>query len=86
MRQNGRLAAALATLVHAQGTLSQNLAVLTQTQATFVQDMDAFRKVTPRIDEWFNRIEAILVHHERLLEALPTRLKNEIGFRLSEWN
>lgn len=67
MKQKGRVDAALAALVEAQGTLSQNLAVLTQTQATFVRDVDDFRKVIARIDERFNRIEAILARHWEML-------------------
>lgn len=84
MQQNGRLDAALAALIQAQATLSQNHVLLTQTQATFVQDMDDFRKVVARIDERFNRIEAILARHQEMLQALPARLKREVGFRVPE--
>jgi hypothetical protein len=94
-QRNGKLDEAMAALVHAQATLVENMATLTQTQATLTQtqagfvqsqaalqaEMAAFRRETA---ERFARIEAILLEHNRILQALPDALGKKFGFRPPE--
>src|SRR5207249_1703414 len=82
---NGRLEEALATLL-------QNQATLVQTQAAFVARMaeiDARRaEIDARVAEMerinaerFARIEALLLEHNRILQALPDAIREKIGFK-----
>jgi hypothetical protein len=76
-------------------TLLQNQATLVQTQAAFVaQKAESDRRMTEidqRIAEYerlsterFARIEALLLEHNRMLEALPEAIREKIGFKVSE--
>jgi hypothetical protein len=91
---NGRLEEALATLIQSQATLMQNQATLMQNQATLIQTQAAFLARVAEIDarlaemdrintERFARIEAILLEHNRLLQALPDAIREKIGFKAS---
>jgi hypothetical protein len=82
---NGRLEEALATLI-------QNQAMLVQNQATFVArmaeidarvaEMERLRIETERrLEERFARIEALLLEHNRILQALPDAIREKIGFK-----
>ncbi len=85
---NGRLEEALTTLL-------QNQATLVQTQASFVaQSAETNRQLaeTKRelaelervATERFARIEAILLEHNRILQALPDTIRDKIGFKPPE--
>jgi hypothetical protein len=73
-----RLEEALATLIQNQATLVQN-------QAAFVAQMaeiDARMAEMNRINaERFARIEALLLEHNRVLQALPDVIRDKIGFK-----
>jgi uncharacterized protein (DUF1800 family) len=56
------------------GDLEAALAVLIQNQAQFVGEMAKIRKD-------FERIEAYLIRHEKLLANLPEAIRDKIGFR-----
>ena len=82
---NGRLEEALATLL-------QNQAALVQNQTAFVAriaEIDArVAETTARIAEMdrvnaerFARIVALLLEHNRILEALPDTIRDKIGFK-----
>jgi hypothetical protein len=75
---NGRLEEALAALL-------QNQATLVQTQAAFMARMaeiDARVAEMDRVNtERFARIEALLLAHSRILEALPETIREKLGFK-----
>jgi hypothetical protein len=90
------LAQSHATLAQAQATLVQNQAAFVQTQQSFLAQMadsqrDAaeFRRRTEEwqrhADERFARIEAILLEHSRMLQALPDAVREKIGFSLPDF-
>src|SRR5438105_9211009 len=97
-QKNGRLEEAMANLVQSQATLVQNQATLVQNQASFLARMaetDARMAETDREiaemqrvnAERFARIEAILLEHSRILQALPdaiSEVRDKIGFRAPE--
>ncbi len=69
------------------GRLEEALATLINNQALFVGQMGRMDERFTRMDERFARIEnelteikAILLHHERMLEALPEAIRQKIGF------
>ena len=89
---NGRLEEALANLIQSQAaltqsqaTLMQNQATLTQTQAAFVARMSEIDARVAEMDrlnaERFARIEALLLEHNRILQALPDAIREKIGFK-----
>src|SRR5438045_3684502 len=73
---------------HGNGRLEDAIAVLTQNQAKFITDMAAIRRQmaqTERVNAArFARIEAILLEHTRILQALPDAVRDKIGFKLPE--
>src|SRR5436190_21431906 len=73
---NGRLEEAIALLLQNQAAFlaraSETDRVLAETQ----RSMDATQR---RIDERFARIEALLLEHNRILQALPERIREKIG-------
>lgn len=79
------LAEALRDLTRAQAALVQSQATFLQSQA----DMNARHErlereaaaTFARIDERFNRIEAILLRHEEILQNLPEAVRSKIGFQ-----
>lgn len=82
---NGKLDEAMAALVQSQATLGQS-------QAAFVAQMADFERETARLKqqsgdlnqlnaERFARIEAILLDHSRILQALPDAIRDKIGFK-----
>jgi hypothetical protein len=89
---NGRLEEALARLAEQQETFQQAQAALTQAQATLVlnqanfvaqmAEIDARLAETNRLNaERFARIEALLLEHNRILQALPDAIRDKIGFK-----
>jgi hypothetical protein len=69
------------------GRLEEALATLIQTQATFlarISEIDARVAEMDRINsERFARIEALLLEHNRILQALPDAIRDKIGFKAS---
>jgi hypothetical protein len=92
---NGRLEEAMATLLQTQTTLAQNQAILVQNQAAFqAQAAEASRRAAEtdrrlielerEIAARFARIEAMLLEHHRILQALPDAIREKIGFKTPE--
>jgi hypothetical protein len=67
------------------GRLEEALATLIQNQAAFVarmSEIDARVSEMERINsERFARIEALLLEHNRILQALPDAIRDKIGFK-----
>jgi hypothetical protein len=70
------------------GRLEEAIAILLQNQASFLarmSDIDARVSETDRINsERFARIEALLLEHNRILQALPDAIRDKIGFKAPE--
>ena len=70
------------------GRLEEAMATLLQNQAAFLaraSAMDQRLSELERINaERFARIEAILLRHEQLLQALPEAIREIIGFKTPE--
>src|SRR5262249_2238233 len=90
--QNGRLEEAMLALVQSQAILTQAHASLTHTQAECLSQMAEYARqhaeTVRRLDafdrhcmERFSRIEAILIEHSRILQALPDAVREKIGFK-----
>jgi hypothetical protein len=69
--RNGRLEEALATLIQNQTSF---LARMSEIDAR-VAEMDRVNS------ERFARIEALLLEHNRILQALPDAIRDKIGFK-----
>jgi hypothetical protein len=67
-QRNGRLEEAMATLLQAQATLAQNQAAFLAHVQTVDRELAELKRENA---ERFARIEAILLRHEQLLQALP---------------
>lgn len=89
---NGHLEESMSALSKAQANLVQAQANLVQAQAACqVQIAESNRQIaeiqrqiaeTDRINsERFRRIEAILLEHTRILQALPEAVRDKIGFK-----
>jgi hypothetical protein len=85
---NGKLEEALATLLQTQAIFVQNQAEFAAQKvesdkriARMEKDFADFRRETA---ERFERIEAILIEHNRILKALPDMLREKIGFKVPE--
>jgi ABC-type uncharacterized transport system permease subunit len=93
---NGRIEELIATILQTQASLQQNLAImqqntqqnistLQQNTLTMQAEWSEFRKqsveVQRSIDQRFARIEALLLEHHRMLEALPDAIRDKIGFK-----
>ena len=69
----------------AQANLVQAMATLAQNQTAFIAEMREIererREFKRESEERFQRIEAILELHTRLLEALPEAVREKMGFR-----
>ena len=75
---NGRLEEALATLILNQAAF---LARMAEIDAR-VAEMDRINSERfARIEERFARIEALLIEHNRILQALPDAVRDKIGFK-----
>jgi hypothetical protein len=72
--------------------LEEAIAILIQNQAAFVAQMRETEKRMAETDreiadaerinsERFARIEAILLDHSRILQALPDAIRDKIGFK-----
>jgi hypothetical protein len=76
-QKNGRLEEAMANLAQAKAALVQN-------QATFIDRMAALDCELVQLrregDERLACIEAILLQHEQLLQALPEAVGKKFGF------
>ncbi len=75
---NGRLEDALVNLMQSQATLIQN-------QEAFVARMAEIDARVAEMDRTnsarFARIEALLLEHNRILQALPDAIRDKIGFK-----
>jgi len=69
------------------GRLEEALATLIQNQAAFVTRMSEIDARVADMDrlnaERFARIEALLLEHNRILQALPDAIREKIGFKPS---
>lgn len=92
---NGRLQEAMAVLLQNQATLLQTQAAFVAQMAetnrrqaeTDRRQAETDRRLTElqQINaERFARIEALLLEHNRILEALPEAIRQKISFRSSE--
>jgi hypothetical protein len=67
------------------GRLEEALATLIQNQAAFVARMSEIDARVAEMDrlnaERFKRIEALLLEHNRILQALPDAIRDKIGFK-----
>jgi hypothetical protein len=76
---SGRLEDALATLIQNQAAF---LARVSEIDAR-VAEMERQRiEIERRNDERFARIEALLIEHNRILQALPDVIRDKIGFKV----
>jgi peptidoglycan hydrolase CwlO-like protein len=80
------------SLTQSQAALNQAMATMTTNQTAFVERMSAFAERMAAADarfaavqeenaRRFARIEALLLEHNRLLEALPEAVREKIRFR-----
>src|SRR5262249_20861299 len=92
---NGRLQESLIALSQSMALLNQSTVNLNQSMTAFQANHIALiarmaesdRVIAAKfaeIDERFNRIEAILIEHTRILQALPDAVREKIGFRMPE--
>jgi hypothetical protein len=67
------------------GRLEEALATLIQNQASFLARMSEIDSRVADMDrinsERFARIEALLLEHNRILQALPDVMREKIGFK-----
>jgi hypothetical protein len=82
---NGRLEEAMTNLLQNQAILVQNqaafLARAAEMDQRFAESERHFKEQFSRIEERFSRIEAILLEHNRILQALPDAIREKIGFK-----
>jgi hypothetical protein len=89
---NGRLEEALAALAHEHIALMRNQTAMMQNQTallariaqtdTRIAETDTRLAELERVNsERFARIEALLLEHHRMLEALPEAVRVKIGFK-----
>jgi hypothetical protein len=76
--RNGRLEDALATLIQNQAAF---LARVSETDRQLIELQRVNAERFARIEERFAAIEAILLRHEQLLQALPEAIREKIGFK-----
>lgn len=76
---------ALTALIQSQAILNQNQATFNQTQAALGARLAELEKniieTNRNNSERFDRIEAILIDHSRILHALPEAIREKIGFK-----
>jgi hypothetical protein len=75
---NGRLEEALATLIQNQAAF---LARVSEIDARVAELQRISAERFARIEERFARIEALLIEHNRILQALPDAIRDKIGFK-----
>jgi hypothetical protein len=67
------------------GRLEEALATLIQNQAAFLTRMSEIDARAAEMDrtnsERFGRIEALLIEHNRILQALPDAIRDKFGFK-----
>jgi len=63
------------------GSLEQAMALLIQNQAAFVGDMRENHKQFAEIRRDLEQIKSILLRHEHILNELPERIRQKIGFK-----
>jgi hypothetical protein len=82
---NGRLEEAMANLLQSQAILVQNqaafLARAAEMDQRFAESQRDWVESQRNIKEQFSRIEAILLEHNRILQALPDAIRDKIGFK-----
>ena len=72
--KNGRLEEAIALLINSQATLANNQAAFLSATRETQEDMALIRRK-------LEQIEAILLRHEHMLQALPEAVRDKIGFK-----
>jgi hypothetical protein len=74
---NGRLEEAMALLIHNQ---AEFVAQLRETNAQHWEADKRMSEMARENRERFARIEALLLEHNRMLQALPEAVRQKIGF------
>jgi hypothetical protein len=77
-QRNGRLEEAMSTLLQNQAALVQNQAAFLARASATDQRLSELERINA---ERFSRIEALLLRHEQLLQALPEAIREKIGFK-----
>jgi hypothetical protein len=62
--------------------LEEAMALLLANQAQFVGHLRAADERFARIELELEQIKALLMHHQRMLEAMPEVIRDKIGFRV----
>jgi hypothetical protein len=85
---NGRLEEAIAILLQNQASFVARMAEIdarhAETERRFVEMERRHAEIERANAERFARIEALLLEHNRILEALPDVLRDKIGFKPPE--
>jgi hypothetical protein len=79
--RNGRLEEAMATLLQNQAAFLARISAMDQRYSEMDQRYSEMERIN---SERFARIEAILLEHSRILQALPEAIRQKIGFRVPE--
>lgn len=64
--------------------LEEAIAILIQNQASFLARISEMDQRFMRIEERLSHIEAILLRHEQILQALPEAIRQKIDFKPRE--
>ncbi len=84
-QKNGRLEEAMVMLIQNQASFVQNqtsfLARMAQTDKEIADLRRRDAELRQETAERFRRIEAILLEHSRILQALPDAIRDKIGFK-----
>ncbi len=75
---NGKLEDAIATLIQNQASF---LARMSEIDARVGETNERMVETNRINSERFARIEAILIEHNRILQALPDAIRDKIGFK-----
>ena len=82
---HGKLEEALANLINAQTLLAQSQAAADRRFAELEMRLNKIEQERAELEranaKRFDRIETILLEHNRILEALPDQLREKIGFK-----
>jgi hypothetical protein len=83
--RNSRLEEAIALLINNQAAFVKQMSESEKDTALVRREMLELRRESDQLrresDERFRRIEAILLEHTRLLQALPETIREKIGFK-----
>jgi hypothetical protein len=83
---NGRLEQALETQIQNQAAFVARMAEADQRMAAHERDAIELRRTMAELErvtaQRFARIEAILLEHSRILQALPDAVRDKVGFKI----